>query len=51
MNQLFGAMDRLGYTGGGTATGDLSPQILANRPAAVRSGLMGQGDPYFRTIG
>lgn len=51
MNQLFGAMDRLGYTGGSRATGDLSPQILANRPAAIRSGIMGQDDPYFRTIG
>jgi len=51
VNQLLGAMDNLGYTGSGRQPGDLSPQILANRPAAVRSGLMEREDPFFSTFG
>ena len=51
VNQLLGAMDNLGYTGSGRQPGDLSPQILANRPAAVRSGLMERDDPFFSTFG
>ena len=51
MNQLFGAMDQLGYSGTGNATGGLSPQNLANRNAAVNTGFAAQNDPFFRTTG
>lgn len=50
MNQLFAAMDRLGYTGTGQPSGALSPQILVNRPAAVQSGIMAPQAPFFQTM-
>lgn len=51
MNQLFGAMDQLGYSGTGNATGGLSPQNLANRNVAVNTGFAAQNEPFFRTTG
>ena len=51
MNALLKQMDQLGYTGMGRQPGDLAPQQLANRRAAIDSGLMQRQDPYFKTFG
>ena len=51
MNALLKQMDQLGYTGMGRQPGDLAPQQLANRRAAIDSGLMQRQDPYFNTFG
>jgi hypothetical protein len=51
MNSLLKQMDQLGYTGMGRQPGDLAPQQLANRRAAIDSGLMQRQDPYFNTFG
>ena len=51
MNSLLKQMDQLGYTGMGRQPGDLAPQQLVNRRAAIDSGLMQRQDPYFNTFG
>jgi hypothetical protein len=51
MNALLKQMDQLGYTGMGRQPGDLAPQQLVNRRAAIDSGLMQRQDPYFNTFG
>lgn len=51
VNSLLKQMDQLGYTGTGAQPGSLAPQQLANRRAAIESGLMQRQDPYFNTFG
>lgn len=51
MNSLLKQMDQLGYTGRGQQPGELAPQQLVNRRAAIDSGLMQRQDPYFNTFG
>jgi len=51
VNSLLKQMDNFGYTGTGAQPGSLAPQQLANRRAAIESGLMERQDPYFNTFG
>lgn len=51
VNQLLNQMDNFGYTGTGRQPGDLAPQQLVSRRAAIESGLMERQDPYFNTFG
>jgi len=50
VNSLLRQMDNFGYTGTGAQPGSLAPQQLANRRAAIESGLMERQDPYFNTF-
>jgi hypothetical protein len=51
VNSLLRQMDNFGYTGTGAQPGSLAPQQLANRRAAIESGMMERQDPYFNTFG
>lgn len=48
---FYKQMDNFGYTGTGRQPGDLAPQQLVSRRAAIESGLMQRQDPYFNTFG